>query len=300
MNFRKSRLPLSFIMILLGMSLAAQTAWVVPDDQKTKAAPYKFNADTIKKGETVYIKNCQSCHGNPGKANWAKISPDPGDPAAKKFQEQTDGEMFFRISMGKTPMPEFRNILSENERWNVIAYIRSYNPDYIQPNPEIKAGFSGKQVVLSLQYRKEIEKIQVTAREVTADKKEIPAKDVEVILFVKRYFGRMQLGEPKLTDSKGVILFDVPEHLRGDRQGFVELTAMVHDKSGKSPESMVKATVAAGKANMAPGLTDTRAWWTVREKAPIWVILTYSLAVLIVWGFIIRIVFSVLRIRKMG
>jgi len=298
MNFRKARFPLFVMMILMGMNLSAQV-WVVPDEHKTKVSPFKFTADSVKKGENIFIKNCQSCHGNPGKNNWAKLTPEPGDPASGKFQGQTDGEMFFRISSGKAPMPEFRNILTENERWNVISYIRSFNPDYIQPNPEQKAGFTGKQVVLSLQYRKEIEKIQVIAKEITADKKELPAKDVEVILFVKRYFGKMQLGEPKLTNSKGEALFDVPDHLRGDRQGFVDLTAMVHDRSGKTAESQVKATVSAGKPNIAPSLIDTRAWWTVREKAPVWVILTYSLSVIIVWGFIIRIVFSVMRMRKM-
>jgi len=298
MNFRITRSLLFLMMIFTVPNLIAEE-WVVPDEQKTKTSPYLFNADTVKKGETVYIKNCQSCHGNPGKNNWAKISPEPGDPASKKFQEQTDGEMFYRISSGKGPMPEFRNILSENERWNVVSFIRSFNPDYIQPDPEIRAGYTGRQIVLSLQYRKELEKIQVTALEVTADKKKIPAKDVEVILFVKRYFGRMQLGDPKITDSKGEIFFDIPDHLKGDRHGFVDLIAMVHDKSGKTAEYQVKATVPAGKANLAPSLTDTRAWWSTRDKAPVWVILSYSLAVIFVWGFIIRIVFSVLRMRKM-
>ena len=300
MNFRKAILPLFILMILIGMNLAAQTEWVVPDEYKMKVSPFKFIEDSVKKGETVFIKNCQSCHGNPGKSNWAKISPDPGDPASKKFQDQTDGEMFFRISSGRTPMPEFRNILSENERWNVISYIRSFNQNYVQPNPELQVAFKGKQVKLSLQYRKELEKIQVNAMEITSDKTEIPAKNVEIILFVQRYFGKMQLGDPKLTNDKGEAMFDVPPDLRGDRQGFVDLTAMVHDGSGNTPESQVKATVPAGHPVTVPSLIATRAWWTVRQDAPIWVILTYSLSVIIVWGFIIRIVFSVLRIRKMG
>jgi hypothetical protein len=157
---------------------------------------------------------------------------------------------------------------------------------------------SGKQVKLALQYRKEIEKIQVLAMEVTPDKKEVPAKGIEVILQVKRYFGNMLLGEPKVTNDKGFVLFDIPANLRGDKDGFVDLTAMVNDPSGKTVEAKVKATVAAGKPTDVPSLTATRAWWTVREDAPVWVILTYSLSVIIVWGFIIRIVFSVLRIRK--
>jgi hypothetical protein len=297
MNFRKAELLLIILMILMGIHLMAQV-WVVPEEYKMKASPFKFTTDSIKKGETVFIKNCQSCHGNPGKKNWAKITPEPGDPVSDKFQAQTDGEMFYRITTGKTPMPEFRNILSENDRWNVISFIRSFNAKYIQPNPELKAGSAGKQVTLTLQYRKEVEKIQVIAREIAPGKKDLPAKGVEVVLFVKRYFGNMRLGDPKMTNDKGVVLFDIPSNLRGDKEGFVDLTAMVNDPSGKTVEAQVKETVAAGKPTIAPSLIATRAWWTVREDAPIWVILTYTLSVIIVWGFIIRIVYSVLRIRK--
>jgi cytochrome c5 len=298
MNFRTTISLLITFLFLMGIRLGAQE-WVVPEEQKTKVSPFKFTADSIKKGETIYIKNCQSCHGNPGKKNWAKITPEPGDPASDRFQAQTDGEMYFRITSGKTPMPEFRNILSENERWNVVAYVRSFNPSYIQPNPEQKAGIAGKQVKLSLQYRKEIEKIEITATEITPDKKGIPAKGVEIALWVKRYFGKMQLGENRMTNDKGKILFDIPSNLPGDRNGFVELTAMVHDPSGKTEETQVNATVAAGKPINAPRLIATRAWWTVRENAPVWVILTYSFSVIIVWGFIIRILFSVIRMRKL-
>ena len=34
-------------------------------------------------------------------------------------------------------MPQFKSILSEEQRWDVISYIRSFHPDYKQPNPEL-------------------------------------------------------------------------------------------------------------------------------------------------------------------
>jgi len=297
MNFRKTTSLLFTFLFLMGIQLVAQV-WEVPAEQKMKVSPFRFNADSIKKGETIFLKNCLSCHGNPGKKNWAKITPEPGDPASDRFQIQTDGDLFYKITTGKVPMPEFRNILSENERWNIIAFFRSFNPKYIQPNPELKAGFTGKQVTLALQYRKEIEKIQVVAMEITTDNKKVPAKGVEVVLFVKRYFGNMRLGEPKTTNDKGEILFDIPSTLRGDKDGNVDLTAIVNDPSGKTGESRVEATIAAGKPTSVPSLISTRAWWSVREMAPVWVILTYSMAVIIVWGFIFYILYSVLKIRK--
>jgi hypothetical protein len=162
----------------------------------------------------------------------------------------------------------------------------------------LKAGFSGRQVKLAMRYRKEIGKIEVAATEILKDKKTAPAKRVEINLFVKRYFGEMQLGDPKTTNDKGIALFDIPSGLPGDKNGIIDLTAMVHDDSGKTGDAQVKANVSAGKPTSVPNLIETRAWWTVREMAPVWVILTYSLSVIFVWGFIIYIVYSVMRIRK--
>ena len=138
MSFKK----LLFILFVfsIGQKAPAQT-WVVPDDQKAVVAPFKFTSDMQKQGEQTYLKNCQSCHGILGKDNWAKLTPPPGDLSKEKAQAQTDGELFYRITTGKVPMPEFRNILSEDDRWSVIAYLRASNPKYVQPNPASKSVF---------------------------------------------------------------------------------------------------------------------------------------------------------------
>jgi hypothetical protein len=70
------------------------------------------------------------------------------------------------------------------------------------------------------------------------------------------------------------------------------------------PKSIMKttpalATFAIGVPTDEPGLTEARAWWSTRGKAPVWILLTYTLSVIIVWGFIIFIVFSVLKIRNL-
>ena len=54
-----------------------------------------------------------------------------------------------------------------------------------------------------------------------------------------------------------------------------------------------------GKPPQQPNLLETRAWWTTRDKAPIWLIITYTLSVLIAWGFIIYIVYSIFKIRRL-
>ncbi|MCX6268010.1 MAG: cytochrome c [Bacteroidetes bacterium] len=297
MRFKKLLFILSIISFVTRIS--AQT-WVVPDDQKAVVAPVKFTADMQKQGEQQYLKNCQSCHGLMGKDNWAKLTPPPGDLSKEKAQVQTDGELFYRITAGKVPMPEFRNILTEDDRWSVIAYLRTFNPKYIQPTPVAKAAFTGRIVTLALEYSDPMKKIVVTASEQLKDGQTGLAAGVEIMLFVKRYFGRMQVGEIKTTNAQGKALFEFPADLPGNKDGFVEISAMVNDPKSVMKTTPANASFAIGIKTDKPGLTETRAWWSTRDHAPIWIILTYTLSVIIVWGFIIYIVYSIMKIKKLS
>lgn len=291
---------ITILLLLLSFSwmrLYAQQ-WVAPEDKKGVVAPFKFTPDSVKKGEAIFMKNCTSCHGIVGKKNWAKITPEPGDPASDRFQKQTDGELFYKITTGKIPMPEFKNILPENDRWNVIAYFRSFNPSYKQPNPEGATAFSGRLISLAMEYDSVNRQVKVTAMETLKDKSIVPAEGVPVVLSVKRFFGSMPLDEPRKTDKRGVVLFPAPADLPGDKLGNLDLTVKTDDKTGQLSEASATAILKAGTPNDRPSLLDTRAWWTTRDKAPIWLILTYSIAVLVVWGLIFYILSQVLSMRK--
>jgi mono/diheme cytochrome c family protein len=296
---RFKNLLIIFVIFSLGTRVSAQT-WVVPDDQKAVVAPFKFTPEMQKQGEQIYLKNCQSCHGLMGKDNWAKLTPPPGDLSKEKAQVQTDGEIFYRITAGKVPMPEFRNILTEDDRWWVIAYLRSFNSKYVQPNPVAKAAFTGRIVTLAMEYSDPMKKIVVTATEQLKDGQAGPAAGVEVMLFVKRYFGKMQVGDIKTTNAGGKALFEFPADLPGNREGNVEVSAVVNDPKGVMKTTPATATLAVGAPTDKPSLTAQRAWWSTRGNAPVWIILTYTLSVVIVWGFILYIVYSILRIRKLS
>ncbi|MEI8005514.1 MAG: cytochrome c [Bacteroidota bacterium] len=291
-----------FCLILLLASAAwrleAQNpGWPVPDDQKGKICLVKFTPDMVKQGEAIYMKNCQSCHGIPTKKNFAAIVPSPGDLSEPKVGTQKDGELFYRITTGKVPMPEFRNILTEDERWSVIAFLRSFHKGYKQPDPEKLAGAAGKRIKLSMAYDTVKKKIMVKAVELSKDGSQ-PAKGAEIVVFIQRYFGNMQLTDPKPTSEYGYAGFDWPQDLPGDKKGNVIVTARVNDPTGSMQEALVKDTLTIGVPTDKPSLTDTRAMWSTRDKAPVWIILTYTLAVIVVWYFIIYIILAVLDIRK--
>ncbi len=296
---RLTKLLIIILIFTIGTKVSAQT-WEVPSDQKAVVAPFKFTPDMQKQGEQIYLKNCQSCHGLMGKDNWAKLIPPPGDLSKDKVQKQTDGEIFYRITAGKAPMPEFRNIIPEDERWWLIAYLRTFNPKYVQPNPVEKAAFTGRTVTLTLAYSEPMKKIVVTANEQLKEGQTGAAAGVEVMLYVKRYFGKMQVGEIKTTNAQGQALFEFPADLPGNKEGYVEVSAMVNDPKSVMKTTPATANLAIGVATDKPGLTETRAWWSTRDKAPVWIILTYTLSVIIVWAFILYIVYSILKIRKLS
>ena len=56
-----------------------------------------------------------------------RYDPAPTDLTdSKKMNSATDGELFYKISEGKKPMPVFKNKLSEDQRWELVLLIRSF------------------------------------------------------------------------------------------------------------------------------------------------------------------------------
>jgi hypothetical protein len=296
---RKFVFAIILLLLVPAVRSLAQT-WDVPEDQKGVTSPFLFTPETQKKGEAVYQKNCVSCHGQPGQKNWAKITPEPGDPASEKFQKQTDGEFFYRVTTGKIPMPTFGTILSEEDRWNVISFIRTFHPGYKQPKPGEKVVFSGKTLKLAMEWVPEKKKIRVTVKEVTKEKQEVPFKGAEVVLTIKRYFGSMNLADPKTTGESGIIQFDADSTLPGDKAGNIEVTAKINAQAGQVRYDPVTQVMPIGVPTDKPSLIATRAWWSVRSQAPVWLIITFFSAVLTVWGLILYILWSVIGIRKLG
>ena len=286
------------VVMLCFQSGIAQTV-VVPADKKAKASPLLFNDAAVKDGENIYNKNCVSCHGNPTKANYQKsMSPIPGDPAEEKFQKNSDGELFYKIGVGNAVMPMFKNILSEEERWKLVGYIRSFNKSYKQPPLEVVVvNLLSKTVKLAISYNEKSHQIAITAKgKIKNDT--VPLKGSEIVLYAKRYFGRLQIETVKQTNQQGTVLFAFPKDLPGDKVGNIELIAKINDEL--FGEVSVSKTLKIGIPTDKPSLTEKRAIWNVNAKAPIWILLTYTIGVLVVLSFLIYIIFSIIKIKKVS
>jgi len=88
----------------------------------------------------VYADKCAHCHGDTGKGDGRdanRYDPAPTDLSdSKKMNPATDGELFYKISEGKKPMPVFKNKLTEDQRWQlVLLFVRSRNRRNHRPTP---------------------------------------------------------------------------------------------------------------------------------------------------------------------
>ena len=107
---------------------ADKGAWVAPARAAKKKNPIASDAKSIAAGKTVYVAQCLKCHGDAGKGDGPSakdLNPKPKDLSDPSITDQTDGALFWKITTGRTPMPTFENLIPEDDRWNVINYVRT-------------------------------------------------------------------------------------------------------------------------------------------------------------------------------
>lgn len=128
-----SSLTIRALVVIAGLGLAlagtawGQTPWTAPASEKAKKSPIPASAKVAEQGEKVAKVNCVSCHGAKGKGDGAAavaLNPKPADWTSKRVQDESDGELFWKISTGRGAMPSWRH-LPENDRWALIQYIRT-------------------------------------------------------------------------------------------------------------------------------------------------------------------------------
>lgn len=290
-----------FTCICAVLSLSAQNVWIVPQDQKDKLSTVEFTVAMQKTGADVFAGKCKVCHGMPGQNNFnALLNPSPGDPSSEKYQKNTDGELFYKISEGKVTMPSFKNALSKDDIWSVIAYVRSFNTNYVQETSEkIETNIpNGTALALNINYNEYKKTVDITLTG-TLNNMVNPIVGVGIKLMSKRYFGNLQIGEAKYTNKNGVASFAWNNEFPGDSIGKVHLIALFKD-SDIYGDLKIEKSLAIGSANKNPPLNQDRAMWNTVKKAPLWILFSYIGSVVTVWFFIFYVLFSVKKIFVLG
>ena len=126
-RLRRSTGALTLGVLALAGVAYAQAPWAAPAAEKAKKNPLPADAKVVDQGQKIAQINCVTCHGAKGKGDGvaaAALSPKPADWTSKKIQDESDGELFWKISNGRGSMPAWKH-LSENDRWALVRYIHS-------------------------------------------------------------------------------------------------------------------------------------------------------------------------------
>lgn len=104
-----------------------QDKWVAPESSKSLKNP-RSGAESVANGKSIYSTRCVVCHGATGKGDGPAgkaLNPPAADHSSEVVQAQTDGELFWKISEGRGAMVGWKLILSEQDRWDLVNYIRT-------------------------------------------------------------------------------------------------------------------------------------------------------------------------------
>lgn len=108
---------------------ANEDASLAPVPSEYAGLTNPLGAETAAEGAEVFRTNCEMCHGPQGRGDGPagqSLDPKPKDLAQLQMQAGDDF-LFWRISEGKpgTSMVAFKGILSEEQIWQTVSFIRT-------------------------------------------------------------------------------------------------------------------------------------------------------------------------------
>ncbi len=128
-NLTTKVLAITVLVIAFQSSFAqSKVKWTAPSSASSVKNPLAGNTSILKDAKVLYQSTCAPCHGEKGKGNGpaaASLNPKPADHSSAAVQGQTDGELFWKMSEGRNPMPAYKAILKDEQRWMLVNYLRT-------------------------------------------------------------------------------------------------------------------------------------------------------------------------------
>jgi len=131
--FAAGSLAFTFL-LAAGMARDTVEIWRAPARHARKANPVAVET-AIPSGKQLYTMACLACHGNEGRGDGpaaAALERKPGNLSSPEMWSQKDGELFWKISKGKSPMPAFEESFSDTDIWQIVNYVRTLAPSTSQ------------------------------------------------------------------------------------------------------------------------------------------------------------------------
>lgn len=121
------------ILLSAGICAAQQkkpviSTWDAPGAAKKVQNPVKPSPVGLKAAARLYKENCASCHGTRGAGNGplakALVDKPQNFTNTKAMKSASDGELYWKITSGRLPMPSFAQF-SDAQRWQLVNYVRT-------------------------------------------------------------------------------------------------------------------------------------------------------------------------------
>ncbi|MDP1726410.1 MAG: cytochrome c [Bacteroidota bacterium] len=132
--FRNTILLMPFLLLLFSFhstnkkkSNSLENPWYAPKWADTLTHVKIYEPDFIKAGQKIYLAHCIVCHGEKGRGDGESgfgLSIPPGDLNDPFTLNESDGSIYWKITNGRKPMPEYITKLKDEERWQLVAFIR--------------------------------------------------------------------------------------------------------------------------------------------------------------------------------
>jgi mono/diheme cytochrome c family protein len=265
--------------------------WIVPADQAAISSPTEYTLENVKRGKEVYNRNCLSCHGDPGKNNPLKLVPMPVDIASETMQANSEGALYYKITVGKGVMPPFQTTISETDRWNLVHFIKNYSPDREQllvDAPPVKA-----KLLASVNESKGAVEILAEYEQENGTYSSLTATPVSISS--KKAFGNIEIGQA-VTNKNGRAEYIIPEDVIGDEEGYLSIVVSLGEGFEFEEVALEKAVL--GKAKEVPKLIKSEVLWSTNDNVSTWLLISYILAAGGSWIVIGYVIFQIVKIRR--
>lgn len=106
------------------------TVWKAPQEANNIENPLKGNTAAIADGKALFTNMCVICHGAKGKGDGVagiSLKPRPTNFTTAAVQSQSDGAIYWKITEGRAPMATYKTVLTEEQRWQLVNYIKTFS-----------------------------------------------------------------------------------------------------------------------------------------------------------------------------
>ncbi len=102
--------------------------WRISPRKAKDENPLLSDAVSLAKGSEIYLAECESCHGRGGRGDGPEardLEARVPDLTTSGAMEEPDGALFWKLTLGRKPMPSYGKLLSNEDRWHVVNYLRT-------------------------------------------------------------------------------------------------------------------------------------------------------------------------------